>query len=37
VYRSIVLGISWDKVENYLKKTRLASDLQIPVNLFKEH
>jgi len=37
VYRDIVLGISRDKVENYLKKIMLASDLQIPNNFFKEH
>ena len=33
-YRNIVLGISHDKVENYIKETKLASGLQILISLF---
>jgi hypothetical protein len=33
-YRNIVLEISHDKVENYIKETKFASGLQILISLF---
>jgi len=32
-YQNIVLGISHDKVKNYIKETKLASGLQILISL----